>query len=87
MSKQSLFSLGDSGKSFMVCGTPGTGKSIGEEFAKNNPNIVFVDVSEEERAARKEESKLKQEAEKNDYWPSKIPIGCIVRMTRELWSF
>ncbi|WP_340601088.1 hypothetical protein [Acinetobacter sp. HZNU-JH01] len=65
MSKQSLFSLDDSGKSFIVLGTPRKGKSIGEEFAKNNPNIVFVDVSEEERAARKEQSKLKEEAEKN----------------------
>lgn len=64
MTKQFLFSQGDSGKSFIVLGTPRKGKSIGEEFAKNNPNIVFVDVSEEERAARKEESKLKQEAEK-----------------------
>ncbi|EOY4147452.1 hypothetical protein [Acinetobacter baumannii] len=48
MTKQFLFSQGDSGKSFIVLGTPRKGKSIGEEFAKNNPNIVFVDVSEED---------------------------------------
>jgi hypothetical protein len=75
MSKQFLFSQGDSGKSFMVCGTPRKGKSIGEEFSKNNPNIVFVEVNEEVCAARKEESKLKQEhdqkrllAVKESYW-------------------
>ncbi|ENW02986.1 hypothetical protein [Acinetobacter beijerinckii] len=48
----------------IMFGTPRYGKSIIiEELAKNNPNIVILDVSEKEQKEHQEERKLEQEAD------------------------
>lgn len=59
----------------MIMGTPGTGKSISEELAKNNPNVIYIDLSEQEKIAHEEEQKLAKEADekrllavKEAYW-------------------